>query len=226
MKESTRRVLRTALQVLAGLAVLAPILVREAGLDPAELPWLATALLAAAAVTRIMSLPEVDAILQRLGIGLQQDGRHELGRTEDRGAAGVRVGLVLALVAVVMLAMPAAAAPRRHLVVRPGPLFVGITSARTCMGLLELRYSTERLGRGAWEVVPDGWGADVQLHRIGTAAGPGGRWEPAPEPTRRGEGYVGVPASSLPTWDLARVVVRADSVVVASSGRIPEGCSA
>ena len=70
MTEANRRTIRTALQVLVGLAAAMPLLVHEAGLDASAWPWLGVVLAVAAAVTRIMHLPEVDALLRRIGLGL------------------------------------------------------------------------------------------------------------------------------------------------------------
>lgn len=60
-----RSTIRTVWQAFLGLCVLAPILVQGAGLDPKKLPWLATVLLVAAAVTRVMAIPAVEAWLRR-----------------------------------------------------------------------------------------------------------------------------------------------------------------
>lgn len=80
MKDSTRRTLRTLVQVMVGLAVAAPILVDQLGLDDTA-RWVAVVLLVSGAVTRVMQVPEVDAMLGRLGVlpGGQPDdtGRHE-----------------------------------------------------------------------------------------------------------------------------------------------------
>ena len=42
-----------------------PILVQTAGLDPAAFPWLAVPLGVAAAVAKVMALPQVEAFLRR-----------------------------------------------------------------------------------------------------------------------------------------------------------------
>lgn len=60
-----RSTLRTVLQAAIALAVIAPVLVTEAGLDPAALPWLAGVLAVAAAVTKFMANPVVEAFLHR-----------------------------------------------------------------------------------------------------------------------------------------------------------------
>lgn len=60
-----RRTIRTVFQALVGLAVMAPLLVAQTGLDPDQLPWLAGVLAVAAAITRIMAIPQVEAWLQQ-----------------------------------------------------------------------------------------------------------------------------------------------------------------
>ena len=60
-----RATLRSAFQGLVALAVMLPVLVTAAGLDPAKVPYLAGVLAVAAAITRIMALPQVDEFLAR-----------------------------------------------------------------------------------------------------------------------------------------------------------------
>lgn len=229
MNESTRRVVRTVLQVLMGLAVLAPVLVREAGLDPSQLPWLAVALAVAAAVTRVMQIPQVQQFLAMFGLDTS-DGRHEAGRAGDvpPDAGSVRplaMALPVALLLGFVLTGPAVAVvAHERRTERPGPLYVGVWTARVCTGLLEVGYGTERLRGGVWEVVPDSWGAEVQLHYVGNGAAPGGQWETVPG-IHRTEGNVSAQVAGLPTWDSVRVAVTEDDgAVVASSGRTPSGC--
>ena len=62
MTGANRRTIRTAVQVLLGLAAGLPLLVDTAGL-PATLPGVGTALAVAAAVTRVMALPTVESWL-------------------------------------------------------------------------------------------------------------------------------------------------------------------
>lgn len=62
MSEAARHTLRTVLQTAVGLCVLLPSVVDAAGI-PDTLPWAAGALAAAAAVTRFMALPTVQALL-------------------------------------------------------------------------------------------------------------------------------------------------------------------
>jgi hypothetical protein len=60
MSDSARRTARTILAVVLALAAGLPLLVRTAGL-PDTLPGLGTVLAVAAAITRVMALPQVDA---------------------------------------------------------------------------------------------------------------------------------------------------------------------
>jgi hypothetical protein len=60
-----RSTVRTTFQALVALAVLFPILVETAGLDPESFPWLAGALAVAATVARVMALPQVENFLRR-----------------------------------------------------------------------------------------------------------------------------------------------------------------
>lgn len=60
-----RTTARTVFQAFVALCVLFPILVQTAGLDPEAFPWLAIPLAVAAAVARIMALPQVNTFLAR-----------------------------------------------------------------------------------------------------------------------------------------------------------------
>lgn len=60
-----RSTARTLFQALVAMAVLFPILVDQTGLNPDDAPWLAIPLAVAAAVTRIMALPQVENFLAR-----------------------------------------------------------------------------------------------------------------------------------------------------------------
>ncbi|NGO67631.1 hypothetical protein [Streptomyces boncukensis] len=62
MSDATRRTIRTAVAWLLSLAAALPAIVDASGI-PASLPWAAGALAVAAAVTRVMALPAVDALL-------------------------------------------------------------------------------------------------------------------------------------------------------------------
>lgn len=60
-----RATARTTFQALVAFAVLFPILVETAGLDPEAFPWLAIPLAVAAALARVMALPQVETFLRR-----------------------------------------------------------------------------------------------------------------------------------------------------------------
>lgn len=60
-----RSTARTTFQALVALAVLFPILVETAGLDPESFPWLAVPLAVAAGFARVMALPQVEVFLRR-----------------------------------------------------------------------------------------------------------------------------------------------------------------
>lgn len=62
MSNETKRALRTAVQTLIGLAAALPGIVAASGI-PETLPWVAGGLAVAAAVTRVMALPTVQALL-------------------------------------------------------------------------------------------------------------------------------------------------------------------
>lgn len=74
MKSSTRRTIRTALQAAVGVAVALPAIVAASGI-PESLPWVAGALAVAAGLARVMALPAVEQLLDRIGLGLSEDGR-------------------------------------------------------------------------------------------------------------------------------------------------------
>ncbi|MGW4648344.1 hypothetical protein [Kitasatospora sp. NPDC004289] len=62
MTDSTRRALRTTLQTLLGLLAALPLLA-DSGTLPATLPGLAVAVSVSTALTRLMALPGVEALL-------------------------------------------------------------------------------------------------------------------------------------------------------------------
>ncbi|MET8056204.1 hypothetical protein [Streptomyces microflavus] len=64
MSDAARRTARTVLQTALALAVLLPALVDASGV-PATLPRVAGALAVAGAVTRVMALPGIQALLPR-----------------------------------------------------------------------------------------------------------------------------------------------------------------
>lgn len=59
-----RSTARTVFQALVGLAVILPLMVEAADLDPATIPWLGGALAIAAGVARVMAVPAVELWLR------------------------------------------------------------------------------------------------------------------------------------------------------------------
>ncbi|WP_282697392.1 hypothetical protein [Streptomyces sp. CC208A] len=62
MSDAAKRTARTILQTALGIAVVLPAVVEAASI-PAALPWVAGALAVAGAITRVMALPGVQALL-------------------------------------------------------------------------------------------------------------------------------------------------------------------
>jgi hypothetical protein len=73
MKDSSKRTVRTVLQTGVGFAVALPAIVDASGI-PITLPWVAGGLVAAGGLARVMALPAVEQLLDKLGIGLVDDG--------------------------------------------------------------------------------------------------------------------------------------------------------
>ncbi|GLF94870.1 hypothetical protein [Streptomyces yaizuensis] len=69
MKDTSKRTIRTTFQTAVAVAAVLPGVVDASGI-PATLPWVAGALAIAGAVTRVMALPAVESVLDRLGLGL------------------------------------------------------------------------------------------------------------------------------------------------------------
>ncbi|KAB7834076.1 hypothetical protein [Streptomyces mobaraensis] len=69
MTSANVRTLRTVLQTAVALAVALPAIVDASGV-PASLPWVAGALAVAGGLARVMALPTVEALLDRVGLGL------------------------------------------------------------------------------------------------------------------------------------------------------------
>ena len=65
LRRPWRSTARTLFQALVALCVLFPVLVETTGLDLEDAPWLAIPLGVAAAVARIMALPQVEVFLRR-----------------------------------------------------------------------------------------------------------------------------------------------------------------
>ncbi|WP_137993969.1 hypothetical protein [Streptomyces vilmorinianum] len=62
MSEAAKRTARTVLQTAVGIAIVLPAVVDASGV-PATLPWVAGALAAAGALTRVMAIPAVQNLL-------------------------------------------------------------------------------------------------------------------------------------------------------------------
>ncbi|MCQ8829871.1 hypothetical protein [Streptomyces malaysiensis] len=69
MTAANKRTIRTLLQGAVAFAVALPAIVDASGI-PAALPWVAGALAVAGGLARVMALPAVEAILDRVGLGL------------------------------------------------------------------------------------------------------------------------------------------------------------
>ncbi len=69
MTPAAKRTVRTIVQGAVGLAVVLPAIVDASGV-PASLPWVAGALAVAGGLARVMALPGVEALLDRVGLGL------------------------------------------------------------------------------------------------------------------------------------------------------------
>lgn len=87
MSDAATRTLRTVVQTLVGLCVLLPSAASSSGLT-ATLPWAAGAVAAAGALSRLMSLPGVQALLPSwLRTGAPVNGDHALRALPDPAAA-------------------------------------------------------------------------------------------------------------------------------------------
>lgn len=74
-----RATMRTTFQLIIGIAVLLPFVVQASGLSPEVYPWLGGLLAVAAAVTRVMALPQVEDFLQRFAPWLAAEKGSDLG---------------------------------------------------------------------------------------------------------------------------------------------------
>ncbi|MFE6764343.1 hypothetical protein [Streptomyces sp. NPDC057689] len=72
LSPAAKRTVRTVIQGAVGLAVALPAIVAASGV-PASLPWVAGALAVAGGLARVMALPAVEALLDRVGLGLVDD---------------------------------------------------------------------------------------------------------------------------------------------------------
>ncbi|MFM9613924.1 hypothetical protein [Streptomyces niveiscabiei] len=72
MNPTNTRTVRTVIQGAAGLAVALPAIVDASGI-PESLPWVGGALAVAGGLARVMALPAIEALLDRVGLGLVDD---------------------------------------------------------------------------------------------------------------------------------------------------------
>ena len=125
-------------------------------------------------------------------------------RRDDTGAASPRLlAVFLAVAGLVTVALAGDAQAR------PGPApHIRVTSASKCDGTLAIGYGIETFHRGAWDFQQDRGDVRVELHHIGSGAGPGGHWDPpANAPFRHVEGHFAVRVVAEPTWDAVRVIL-------------------
>jgi hypothetical protein len=72
MSPATKRAVRTVLQGVVMFAVALPAIVTASGI-PESLPWVVGALAVAGGLARVMALPSVEQLLDRVGLGLVDD---------------------------------------------------------------------------------------------------------------------------------------------------------
>lgn len=72
MNPANKRAIRTVIQGVVMFAVALPAIVSASGI-PESLPWVAGALAVAAGLARVMALPTVEQLLDRVGLGLVDD---------------------------------------------------------------------------------------------------------------------------------------------------------
>jgi hypothetical protein len=67
-----RATIRTAFAFLVGLAAAWALIIQALGLGP-DIPWVATSLIVAAGITRVMALPAVDGLIRQFAPWLAPD---------------------------------------------------------------------------------------------------------------------------------------------------------
>ncbi|MGA5509359.1 hypothetical protein [Streptomyces umbrinus] len=72
MSPATKRAVRTVLQGVVMFAAALPAIVSASGI-PQSLPWVVGALAVAGGLARVMALPSVEQLLDRVGLGLVDD---------------------------------------------------------------------------------------------------------------------------------------------------------
>lgn len=99
-----RSTARTTFQAIVALAAMFPILVATSGLDPEALPWLAIPVAIAAALTRLMAVPQVEEFLRQFVPFLAAaPSPQKAGRR--RGEAGMTDLMAVILVLVVVFVL-------------------------------------------------------------------------------------------------------------------------
>ncbi|MFF5582729.1 hypothetical protein [Streptomyces hygroscopicus] len=69
MSPANKRTVRTVIQGIVGFAVALPAIIDASGI-PESLPWVAGALAVSGGLSRVMVLPAVEQLLDRIGLGL------------------------------------------------------------------------------------------------------------------------------------------------------------
>ncbi|MBK3635209.1 hypothetical protein JHN52_20190 [Streptomyces sp. MBT97] len=72
MSTAAKRTVRTVIQGVVMFAVALPAIVNASGI-PESLPWVVGALAVAGGLARVMALPAVEQLLDRVGLGLVDD---------------------------------------------------------------------------------------------------------------------------------------------------------
>ena len=167
--------------------------------------------------------PRVGAVVLGLGVsGPTYVPRHRanvaeiLGRAlpsneGDRGDSGTAKTWLIAgwmtliiLGSLAIVAVQVASAPAADAHTRPVE-HVSVNRVTNCMGVLSVAFSLEVLRGRQWTFRQDDGGAVVEVHHLGSGAGPGGHWE-AYRTTSGGEGHLRVDTSAgIPYWDSVRV---------------------
>jgi hypothetical protein len=73
MTPANKRAIRTVVQTAVGFALALPAIVAATGI-PESLPWVAGVVAVSAGAARIMALPAVEQLLDRVGLGLTDTG--------------------------------------------------------------------------------------------------------------------------------------------------------
>jgi hypothetical protein len=217
---------------VAVAGVLAQLLVAvEAALDVGAIPegwrpWVVVVIAVATAlgVRKVENAPMTTAPARAYAelVALADEEARRRGYRGDGGYARPRLlwGALLPMAAV--LAVAASGAPAQaHGPVAPLPV---ITDIEQCDGVLTVDFTVIELEAGRLTVMHDPGDVFIELHHVGSAAGPGGKWSP-PERLGAGNGQALADVAGLPTWDLARVTMPYRGQAVASDAHTPEPCA-